>query len=152
MKTKGVLKDYYKMQHVWTTTTEIQISFLKNTELRNKFSGILYIIQWWYYQMHIKTRCCRLQTYLLAYCMEQSHHWEANRFSANQEFPRNLWKPKVYYRIHKSLPPVTILSQINPVHAPTFFLTMQFKIIFQVISFCHVSPPKSSMGHLFYPP
>ena len=45
MKTKCVLKDYYKMQHVWTTMTEIQISFLKNTELHNKFSGILYIIQ-----------------------------------------------------------------------------------------------------------
>lgn len=50
-----------------------KFSFLKNTELHNKFSGILHVIQWWYYQMHIKTRYYRLQTYLLAYCMEQSY-------------------------------------------------------------------------------
>ena len=31
--------------------------------------------------------------------MEQSPSWEANWFSASQEIPRILWKPKVYYRI-----------------------------------------------------
>jgi hypothetical protein len=56
--------------------------------------------------------------YLLAYSMEQSPSSEANRFSASQETPRVLWKPKVNFRIYKSPPPVPILSQINPVHVP----------------------------------
>jgi len=30
--------------------------------------------------------------------MEQSPSWEANRFSASQEIPRNLWNPKVHQR------------------------------------------------------
>ena len=62
--------------------------------------------------------------------MEQSPSWEANRFSASQEIPRILWSPKVYYPIHKCLPPVSILSQLEPVHTPTFhFLKIHFNII-----------------------
>jgi len=53
--------------------------------------------------------------------MKQNSSWEANRFSASQEIPRILSKPKVQYRVYKGPPPVTILSQINPVHSPIPF-------------------------------
>jgi hypothetical protein len=46
-----------------------------------------------------------LFNYLLAYSMEQSPSWEANRFSDSQEIPRIFWKPKFHYS--HNLVPVT---------------------------------------------
>ena len=62
--------------------------------------------------------------------MGQSPSWEANRFSASQEIPSVLLNPKVHYRIHKCLPPVPILSQLNPVKTSTsHWLKNYFNII-----------------------
>ena len=71
-----------------------------------------------------------LLTYLLTYSMEQSPSWEANRFSASQEVPQFLWNPKVHCRIYKCTPPVSILSQLDPVHTPlSHFLKIHLSII-----------------------
>ena len=69
-------------------------------------------------------------TYLLTYSMEQSPSWEANRFAASQEIPRIWWSSKVHYCTHKRPPPVHLLSQLDPVHAPTsHFLKIYLNII-----------------------
>ena len=62
--------------------------------------------------------------------MEQSPSSEANRFSASQEIPRILWKPKVHYYSHKCPPPVSLLSQLDPIQTPTsHFLKIHLNII-----------------------
>ena len=63
-----------------------------------------------------------LSASLLTYSMVQSPSWEANWFAASQEIPRISRNPKVHYRSHKRLPPVSILDQPNPAHIPTSHL------------------------------
>jgi len=75
--------------------------------------------------------------------MEHSPSREANRFSASQEIARILWNLKVPYRVYKSLLPLPILSQLDPVHAPptSHFLKIHLNIILQ-------STPESSKSFL----
>jgi hypothetical protein len=50
--------------------------------------------------------------------MKQIPSSKANSFSVSQEIPRIYLSLNVHYRVHKSLPLVSVLSHINPVLAP----------------------------------
>jgi len=66
--------------------------------------------------------------------MKQSPSLEANSKWASQEIPCLLWNLKVNYHVHKSLPLVPILSQMNPVHTfPLYFPKVHSNIIFPSI-------------------
>ena len=51
--------------------------------------------------------------------MEQIPSLEVDRFSTSHKISHILWNLKFYYCIHKILSPVPVLSQINPVNAPS---------------------------------
>ena len=73
----------------------------------------------------------------LIYSMVQSPSWEANWSAASQETPHISPNPKVHYRTHKRLPPVSILGQPNPVHIPKSHLLQIYPNII------HPSTPRS---------
>jgi hypothetical protein len=53
--------------------------------------------------------------------MGEIRSWEADSRGSGRYTPRLLWNLKFYYRVHKSLPLVPILSQMHPVHTRLVF-------------------------------
>jgi hypothetical protein len=53
---------------------------------------------------------------------EQSPSWEANSHSATPEIPHIVFSPKVHYSVHNNPLLNLILSQMNPVNIPSYFL------------------------------
>ena len=77
-------------------------------------------VRWWKAEWNQQT--ISQQHTLLTHSMVQSPSWAADWFAASQEIPRISRNPKVHYRTYKRPPPVSILSQPNPVHIPTSHL------------------------------
>jgi hypothetical protein len=81
--------------------------------------------------------------------MELSPSRVAASWTANQELPRILWKPKVYYRVHKSPPlvlyPETDQSSLYYPISPksTLILSTHFRICLPSGPFPHGFPTKN---------
>jgi hypothetical protein len=80
--------------------------------------------------VHPSIKCVRNPE--LTNSMEMSPSREAASYTATQGFLKNLWNPKFHYRVHMSPPLVPILSQNNPVHTTSSYMS---KIHFNIVAY-----------------
>jgi len=84
--------------------------------------------------------------------MQRNPSSEATNHSASQEIPHLLRNPKVYYRLHKNLLQVPVLSQMHPVHSLSHYflrsiliLSSVYVSVIQVVLSLQVFLPKYHM-------
>jgi hypothetical protein len=73
--------------------------------------------------------------------MTPGHSRECSSFSAIQGIPSMLLDPKTYFRIHKGLSLLSVLSQMN-LYTPSYFSSIHLNIIFPstfMSSYLHLS-------------
>ena len=70
--------------------------------------------------------------------MQHSPSWEADRFSASQKISLILWNPEVHYRIHKSPPLLSILSQIDEVNVKLSLCLIKLQVMkmYRLLELC----------------
>jgi hypothetical protein len=68
-------------------------------------------------------------TFITSYLHGAEPTCEAHGRSANQEFPNILRNNEVHYRVSKSPTPISVLSQMNAFHTPSYICKMHFNII-----------------------
>ena len=76
--------------------------------------------------------------------------WQSPTCGATQDILHSLWNSKVHYSIQNSLPLVPPLSQINPIHAISYYSLKTILILSptHLTCFLPVTPSKPSI-HLF---
>ena len=117
---------------IWLQTSVKRVWFLDHSHHQ----------YWFYFTRTAQVRIHKHKHQLTTNSMEQSRSQEANRFSARQEIPSIVWNRKVHYRIHKSPPPVPVLTRAIQSTPPSHFLWIYLNIIIS-------STPVSSKWSVF---
>jgi hypothetical protein len=68
--------------------------------------------------------------YIFLSCCKNITNFETKIYSPGQKLFRHLWIPRVYSRVHKSPPLVSVLYHVNAVHTIMFYsLNIHFNIL-----------------------
>jgi hypothetical protein len=74
---------------------------------------------------------------LITNSTKQNLSSKPDSYLSSQEILGVLWNTKVHYRVHKSPPPVPILSHMNPVHIlKIYYLQTNFNVILPSTPMC----------------